>query len=123
MNKGKPAQRLAALVLGGVLTIGGQFARADGISQTPEAKGRTDGNTSAAEVSLRAATEWVRNTPAVRGNYEYAMTARLRLLFFWVTRNDVGGATIRRGAVVWDLNGRATQDWRSFPYKKGVWRK
>ena len=26
--------------------------------------------------------------------------------------------TIRRGAVVWDLNGRTGQDWRKFPYKK-----
>jgi len=26
--------------------------------------------------------------------------------------------TIRAGRVVWDLNGRASQDWRSFPYKK-----
>ncbi|MEK7405124.1 MAG: amidohydrolase family protein, partial [Acidobacteriota bacterium] len=35
----------------------------------------------------------------------------------------VAEMTIRRGAVVWDLDGRATQDWRTFPYKKGVWRK
>ncbi len=99
MIKGKCARRVVTLVLGGVLAIGGQFTRADGISQTTEAKGRTDGNTSAAAESLRAATEWVRNTPAVRGNYEYAMNARLRLLLFWVTRNDVGGGTIRRGAL------------------------
>ena len=26
--------------------------------------------------------------------------------------------TIRDGVVVWDLNGRASQDWKSFPYRK-----
>jgi dihydroorotase len=27
--------------------------------------------------------------------------------------------TLRKGEVVWDLNGLASQDWQSFPYKKG----
>jgi len=35
----------------------------------------------------------------------------------------VAEMTIRRGRVEWDLNGRAAQDWTSFPYKKGTWRK
>jgi predicted amidohydrolase len=26
--------------------------------------------------------------------------------------------TIRKGEVVWDLNGRATQDWKDFPYRR-----
>jgi dihydroorotase len=26
--------------------------------------------------------------------------------------------TIRNGFVVWDLNGRASQDWKGFPYRK-----
>ncbi len=60
---------------------------------------QSDGISPKAEESLRAVTDWVRNTPEVRGNYEYAMTARLRLLFFWVTRSDVGGGTIRRGTL------------------------
>jgi len=29
--------------------------------------------------------------------------------------------TIRKGVVVWDLNGRASQDWKSFPYQKKAW--
>jgi hypothetical protein len=68
------------------LAVNSQVAPGNGISPADEA-------------ALRSAMEWVRPTPAVRGNYEYAMTARIRLLFFWVTRNDVGGGTIRRGAV------------------------
>ncbi len=76
-------------LLMGALVLGGPLTQGDRIS--PEA-----------EESLRVATEWVRNPSAVRGNYEYAMTARLRLLFFWVTRHDVGGGTIRRGTVAED---------------------
>jgi dihydroorotase len=29
--------------------------------------------------------------------------------------------TLRNGAVVWDLNGRAATDWKTFTYKKGPW--
>ncbi|QNI37972.1 amidohydrolase/deacetylase family metallohydrolase [Edaphobacter albus] len=28
--------------------------------------------------------------------------------------------TLRKGMVMWDLNGLATQDWKAFPYKKGL---
>jgi dihydroorotase len=30
----------------------------------------------------------------------------------------VAEMTILKGAIVWDLNGRASQDWKTFPYKK-----
>lgn len=29
--------------------------------------------------------------------------------------------TMRKGQVAWDLNGRASQDWKSFPYQKKAW--
>jgi dihydroorotase len=29
--------------------------------------------------------------------------------------------TLRAGKVVWDLNGRASQDWKTFPYQKRNW--
>ena len=29
--------------------------------------------------------------------------------------------TLRKGAVVWDLNGRASESWKTFPYKKDSW--
>jgi dihydroorotase len=29
--------------------------------------------------------------------------------------------TLRKGVVMWDLNGRAGADWKTFPYKKGPW--
>ncbi len=33
-------------------------------------------------------------------------------------RRIVAELTVRKGAVVWDLNGIAGQDWKSFPYKR-----
>ncbi|HEV8384847.1 MAG TPA: hypothetical protein VGQ11_08240, partial [Candidatus Acidoferrales bacterium] len=90
LTRGKKARwAAAALALLAGAALRGQSANTDGVSPAEEA-------------ALRAAMEWVRTTPPVRGNYEYDMTARIRLLFFWVTRSDVGGGTIRRGAIPQD---------------------
>ena len=35
------------------------------------------------------------------------------------TERIVCELTLRKGEVVWDLNGLASPDWQSFPYKKG----
>jgi hypothetical protein len=45
---------------------------------------------------------WVRNSPAHLSEYEYSMTARLHLLFFWAGKDDVGGGYIRRGVAADD---------------------
>ena len=82
---------LLLVIVAGAFVASGQVAPGNGISAEQDA-------------ALRAAMDWVRTTPAVHGNYDYVMTARIRLLFFWVTRNDVGGGTIRRGAVPDDPN-------------------
>jgi dihydroorotase len=34
------------------------------------------------------------------------------------TQMIVGEMTLRKGRIVWDLNGRAGQDWKTFPYKR-----
>lgn len=39
------------------------------------------------------------------------------------TVNLAAELTLRAGKVVWDLNGRAGQDWQTFPYDKKVWTK
>lgn len=39
------------------------------------------------------------------------------------TRNIVAELTLRKGRVVWDLNGRAAQHWKQFPYEKKAWTK
>jgi dihydroorotase len=35
----------------------------------------------------------------------------------------VAELTLRGGRVVWDLNGRASQDWKTFPYDRKKWTK
>ena len=44
------------------------------------------------------ALRWIRSTPGQAVQYNYTMTARVPLLFFWAGKDDVGGGYIRRGA-------------------------
>ncbi len=46
---------------------------------------------------IHEALEWVRSSPRQMVQYNYDMTARVRLLFFWAGKDDVGGGYIRRG--------------------------
>jgi len=36
-------------------------------------------------------------------------------------RRIVGEITVKDGQVVWDLNGRASEDWKTFKYPKRAW--
>jgi hypothetical protein len=40
---------------------------------------------------------WMKSAPQNVANYEYVMTARVRLLVFWAGKDDIGGGYIRRG--------------------------
>ena len=51
---------------------------------------------------ISEALEWVRATPQHVVQYNYGMTARVRLLVFWAGKDDVGGGYIRRGVSVED---------------------
>jgi len=44
------------------------------------------------------ALRWVREPLAVSVQYNYTMTARVHLLFFWAGKDDVGSGYIRRGS-------------------------
>jgi hypothetical protein len=46
---------------------------------------------------IHEALRWVQNAPHQYVQYDYVMTARLRLLFFWASKDAVGGGYIRRG--------------------------
>jgi hypothetical protein len=59
--------------------------------------------------SLEEALVWFRNAPGNLAQYNYVMTARLRLLFFWVGKDDVGGGYIRRGVSERDPHVEFTQ--------------
>jgi hypothetical protein len=46
---------------------------------------------------IHEALQWIRTAPEGIGQYDYIMTVRVRLLFFWAGKDDVGGGYIRRG--------------------------
>jgi hypothetical protein len=54
--------------------------------------------------ALKHAAEAIKAEPVFRANYNYIMTARVRLLLFWVGKDDVGGGYIRRGSLPDDPN-------------------
>ena len=39
------------------------------------------------------------------------------------TQNLVSELTLRKGKVVWDLNGRASENWKTFKYDRKKWEK
>ena len=51
----------------------------------------------AANREIAEALGWMRNAPKSAVNFDYVMTARVRLLVFWAGKDDVGGGYIRRG--------------------------
>jgi hypothetical protein len=53
--------------------------------------------TTADRVPIVEALGWVRSAPRDIAEFDYVMTARVRLLFFWAGKDDVGGGYIRRG--------------------------
>src|SRR5271170_4715199 len=46
---------------------------------------------------IAEALGWVRSAPRDIVEWDYVMTARVRLLFFWAGKDDVGGGYVRRG--------------------------
>jgi hypothetical protein len=53
--------------------------------------------TDADRVPIVEALGWVRSAPRDLAEFNYVMTARVRLLFFWAGKDDVGGGYIRMG--------------------------
>jgi dihydroorotase len=49
-----------------------------------------------------------------KGQYGFLDSAGAR---YRGDRMIAGEMTLRKGKVVWDLNGRAGDDWKAFPYK------
>jgi hypothetical protein len=47
--------------------------------------------------ALEEASTWVANAPSVERRFDYVMSAKLRLIFFWVGKDDVGGGYIQTG--------------------------
>jgi dihydroorotase len=54
-----------------------------------------------------------------RGNFGFVDSAGAR---YPGSQLIVCEMTLRAGKVMWDLNGRASQDWKTFPYQKETWK-
>src|ERR1700730_10637445 len=54
------------------------------------------------QAALQHTTELMRAPLHVDTQFDYSMTARVRLLLFWVGKDDVGGGYIRRGTLPLD---------------------
>jgi hypothetical protein len=61
------------------------------------------------DTALRHAVEAIKVQPHVDAEYDYLMTARVRLLFFWASKDDVGGGYIRRGTSPSDAQSQVLQ--------------
>ena len=60
-------------------------------------------------MALKHAIEAIKMQPRVDAEYDYVMTARVRLLFFWVGRDDVGGGYVKRGTLPNDAQSQVIQ--------------
>jgi hypothetical protein len=59
--------------------------------------------------AINEAVSWIRATTSIRAEYDYIMTCRLRLLFFWVGRDDLGGGYIKASQALDDPRLRMIQ--------------
>jgi len=59
--------------------------------------------------AINEAVSWIRTTPRLQAEYDYILTCRLRLLLFWVSRDDLGGGYIMVGRAADDPNLRMIQ--------------
>jgi hypothetical protein len=61
---------------------------------------QTSTSSSSSRAPIAESLSWIHSTPRNAVEFDYEMTARVRLLFFWAGKDDVGGGYIRRGIAV-----------------------
>jgi len=54
-------------------------------------------DSAAAQLPIAETLAWVSRSSQDLKQFDYDMTIRIRLLFFWISKDDVGGGYIRRG--------------------------
>ncbi|MBV8514432.1 MAG: hypothetical protein JO260_03940, partial [Acidobacteria bacterium] len=59
---------------------------------------QTSTSSSISHAPIAESLNWIHSAPRNAVEYDYEMTVRVRLLFFWAGKDDVGGGYIRRGA-------------------------
>jgi hypothetical protein len=73
------------------------FARILGLAVTSFSLLSAASSSTSDRQPITEALEWLRATPQHVVQYNYGMSARVRLLLFWAGKDDVGGGYIRRG--------------------------
>ncbi len=63
---------------------------------------QTSTSSSMVRAPIAESLSWIHAASRNAVQYDYEMTARVRLLFFWAGKDDVGGGYIRRGAAAND---------------------
>lgn len=51
----------------------------------------------AEQAAIQEAATWIGRTDRIESEYDYVMTCRVRMLFFWAGSDDVGGGYVRIG--------------------------
>jgi hypothetical protein len=69
------------------------FAAAAGIPGVPDTSD---------QAAIQEAANWVGRLGKIQTEYRYVMTCKVRLLFFWAGKDDVGGGYVRLGEVPGD---------------------
>ena len=59
--------------------------------------------------ALEEALRWARESPRNTVQYNYEMTARVRLILFWIGKENVGGGYVRRGQIQGEQNAELVQ--------------
>ena len=75
------------------LLLAGSAAARTFAAVAPETKTEASDQT-----AIQEAAGWIAKVGTVESEYRYVMTCRLRLLFFWTGRDDVGGGYVRIGS-------------------------
>ena len=91
MNPNTPRSRRLWLSAVGLLVF--LHLAKQAAAQTPSAAA----NLVVTGTTFGRAVEQIRMRPRVQSEYEYIMTARVRVLLFWLGKDDVGGGYIRLG--------------------------
>lgn len=70
---------------------------------------RPSGPSDSDGAAIKEAVQWIQATPSLRAEYQYILSCRLRLLIFWVGRDDLGGGYIKAGRAADDSSLRMIQ--------------
>src|SRR5689334_6199660 len=100
----KNRQIFRTVLFGGLLAFSAACPVGGQTSQAPAESSEQN-----VQASLQRAVSVIRDQPAGYEQFDYIMTARVRLLLFWAGADDVGGGYIRRAMLPDDPSSKLFQ--------------